>query len=206
MTTIFQDSALAHKYLDGLKGLEIGGAAHNPFHLDTLNVDYTDDMDTEFKKGEIQLCGEAMPVDVVAYGDKLPFEDETWDFVISSHVIEHFFDPIKAIKEWLRVIKPGGYVFIIAPTHYSLPGETRPCTQLDELLKRHAGKLKPEDIDMGSNIYPINGKSMGNEHGHFSVWDLQDFLPICKHFGWKVVEALEKDDKVGNGFVIIIQK
>ena len=41
----FKDSQLAHKYLDGLKGLEIGGSAHNPFNLDTLNVDYTDDIE-----------------------------------------------------------------------------------------------------------------------------------------------------------------
>lgn len=35
----FPESALAHKYLDGLKGIEIGGAAHNSFGLDTINVD-----------------------------------------------------------------------------------------------------------------------------------------------------------------------
>ena len=35
----FRESAIAHKYLDGLKGIEIGGSAHNPFGLDTINVD-----------------------------------------------------------------------------------------------------------------------------------------------------------------------
>jgi hypothetical protein len=29
----FREHALAHKFLDGLKGLEIGAAAHNPFGL-----------------------------------------------------------------------------------------------------------------------------------------------------------------------------
>jgi hypothetical protein len=31
----FMESKLAHQYLDGLKGIEIGGSAHNSFGLDT---------------------------------------------------------------------------------------------------------------------------------------------------------------------------
>ena len=33
---IFKDSKLAHKYLDGLKRIEIGGSAHNPYNVDTI--------------------------------------------------------------------------------------------------------------------------------------------------------------------------
>ena len=53
----FPESALAHKYLDGLKGIEIGGSAHNPFGLDTINVDYTDDMTTIYKKWRLSIVG-----------------------------------------------------------------------------------------------------------------------------------------------------
>ena len=112
---IFPDSRLAHHYLDGLWGLEIGGSSHNPFHLNTLNVDYTDDYSTIYKQAEIEVSGSYMKVDIVAPGDDLPFKNNTLDFVISSHVIEHFYDPIKAVEEWLRVVKPGGFVYIIAP-------------------------------------------------------------------------------------------
>ena len=55
-TPPFPESALAHKYCVG-KGLEIGGCATNPFGLNTLNVDFTDSMDTVFKKEEIRLRG-----------------------------------------------------------------------------------------------------------------------------------------------------
>lgn len=203
---MFKDSPIAHKYLDGLKGIEVGGAAHNPFHLDTINVDYTADMNTGFKKGEIELCGEAMPVDVVAEGDNLPFEDESYDFVISSHVIEHFFDPVKAIKEWHRVIKKGGYIFIICPNQYALPSEKRPVTHVSEIIARHEGKMKVSDVKMdnGHNVY-VDGSDM-TERGHFSVWNLEDFLPICENYKWTAVEALKNDDKVGNGFCVIIRK
>jgi ubiquinone/menaquinone biosynthesis C-methylase UbiE len=163
-------------------------------------------METEFKLGEIALCGEAMPVDVVAEGDKLPFKNSQYDYVISSHVIEHFFDPVKAIKEWLRVIKKGGYIFIIAPNQHALPIETRPCTTLKEIIARHDGKLKVKDVSMvgGHNVF-VSGKEM-LERGHYSVWNLPEFLEICDHYKFKVVESLEQDDKVGNGFCVIIQK
>lgn len=202
----FQESKIAHRYLDGLKGLEIGGSAHNAFGLDTLNVDYTDDMDTIFKQGEEKLCGEKMKVDVVAPGDELPFEDESWDFVISSHVIEHFFDPIKALKEWMRVVKKGGYVFIIAPKQHALQGETRNCTKIEELIARHEGRIKKEEVDMtGYQTSSVTGLPL-NEYGHWSVWNLPEFLEITTHLKYNVVEALETDDKVSNGFCVIIQK
>ena len=40
---VFRENALAHKLLDGLRGIEIGSSAHNAFGLNTLNVNYTDD-------------------------------------------------------------------------------------------------------------------------------------------------------------------
>jgi hypothetical protein len=41
---IYKESRRAHRLLDGLFGLEIGASYHNPFGLNTLNIDYTDNM------------------------------------------------------------------------------------------------------------------------------------------------------------------
>ncbi|MFT5238284.1 MAG: ubiquinone/menaquinone biosynthesis C-methylase UbiE [Ulvibacter sp.] len=46
---------------------------------------------------------------------ELPFEDNTFDYVISSEVIEHTPDPYSATKELIRVLKPGGSLCITAP-------------------------------------------------------------------------------------------
>ena len=62
-------------------------------------------MDTVFKQEEWDACGKKRPVDVVAPGDDLPFEDDSIDFVLASHVIEHFPDPIRALEEWVRVAR-----------------------------------------------------------------------------------------------------
>jgi len=184
----FRESALAHFYLDGLKGIEIGGAAHNPFGLDTINVDKfaMDSPDFQvYAQEQMRLCGEVLPVDVVAPGDKLPFSNKSFDFVISSHVIEHFYDPIAALKEWARVATE--YIFIICPHRDALPSDVgRPLTTLDIHIARHAAKIKL------------------TTDWHHSVWTLQTFVEMCEHFGFLVIETRENDDKVGNGFTVII--
>lgn len=48
-------------------------------------------------------------------GKKLPFEDNSQDYVYSSHVLEHISDYKQAIKEWYRVTKSGGFIVTIVP-------------------------------------------------------------------------------------------
>lgn len=48
--------------------------------------------------------------------ESLPFEDDSFDMVYSSHVLEHIPDQAKALNEIFRVLKPGGYHFCVVPT------------------------------------------------------------------------------------------
>lgn len=43
------------------------------------------------------------------------YEDELFDTVYASHILEHLNDPIAAVKNWLRICKKGGVVFISVP-------------------------------------------------------------------------------------------
>ena len=45
----------------------------------------------------------------------LPFEDNTFDYVISCDVIEHTPDPYNATRELIRVLKPKGKLVITVP-------------------------------------------------------------------------------------------
>lgn len=40
---------------------------------------------------------------------------ETFDFVYSSHCLEHLDDPGRALSRWEEVVKPGGYLVIVVP-------------------------------------------------------------------------------------------
>jgi SAM-dependent methyltransferase len=179
-----RDSALAHRWLDGLKGVEIGGAAHNAFHLDTLNVDRTRDMDTVYKREELECAGVAMAVDVVAEGDDLPFPDEAFDFVLASHVLEHLPDPIRALQEWRRVARR--YVFVVLPHRDRTFDRDRPVTPVDELLRRHEHGLRSD------------------EDRHWTVWTCETFLELCERLGVEVLEHQDPDDKQGNGFAVVL--
>lgn len=184
----FGPSDLANHYLTGKKGIEIGGSYHNQFYLDTLNVNYTDE-ETSYTKEELKNTKEILKVDIVAQGDALPFEDNTWDFVINSHVLEHFFDPIKTINEWIRVIKPNGYLFMIIPHKERTFDKDKERTTLKELIDRHNGIIKDPNID-----------------AHHSIWITEDVLELCKYMNLNVIDYQDKDDKVGNGFTIVIKK
>lgn len=41
--------------------------------------------------------------------------DNMFDFVHSSHCLEHLVDPTEAIANWLRVVREGGYVIVTVP-------------------------------------------------------------------------------------------
>lgn len=41
--------------------------------------------------------------------------DRTFDFVHSSHCLEHMADPAIAMNNWLRILKPGGHMIVTVP-------------------------------------------------------------------------------------------
>jgi predicted SAM-dependent methyltransferase len=60
--------------------------------------------------------------DIKADALNLPFDDNSVDEILASHIIEHFnfHEGFKAIKEWYRVLKEGGKLVIECPDLLSL--------------------------------------------------------------------------------------
>ena len=55
---------------------------------------------------------------------KMPFGDSTFDAVLCNHVLEHVADDIAAMKEILRVLKPGGFAILQVPFFHPVPEQT----------------------------------------------------------------------------------
>ncbi|WP_417507947.1 class I SAM-dependent methyltransferase [Marinomonas gallaica] len=53
---------------------------------------------------------------LVENATELSFEDNTFDRLIATHILEHLYEPHLVIKEWKRVLKPDGTLSIIIPT------------------------------------------------------------------------------------------
>lgn len=41
--------------------------------------------------------------------------DDVFDFAVSSHCLEHLHDPFEGLKNWVRIVKPGGYIIFVVP-------------------------------------------------------------------------------------------
>jgi len=103
--------------------------------------------------------------DVVASGDNLPFKDEEFDFVCSIHSFEHFPDPVKTLKEWLRILKKGGYIGIVHPDVY------------------YTKKQKPAAENPGLNENPYN------KHYHEHTMDsFVEFLKSLTDLPFRIVD------------------
>ena len=50
---------------------------------------------------------------LIADAQKLPFADSTFDFVSIGFGIRNVQDPVKALREFGRVLRPGGHIFVL---------------------------------------------------------------------------------------------
>jgi SAM-dependent methyltransferase len=57
-----------------------------------------------------------------------PIPDSSLDFVHSSHCLEHLVDPREGLRNWLRVVRPGGHVIVTVPDEDLYEQGTFPST------------------------------------------------------------------------------
>lgn len=105
-------------------GLEVG--AHT-LPLQGVTPYYTD-LVTDF-------AGVPSRADFLADAAALPLPDDTLDYLCSSHVLEHLPDPIRALYEWHRVLKPNGLLYLVVPDKRFTFDAPRPVTPVDHLIR-----------------------------------------------------------------------
>lgn len=130
---------LAQAYLNG-QGLELG-ALHRPLRVPTqAKVTFVD----RLTRGGLIECypglagKELVPVDLVDDAERLErVADASQDFVIANHLLEHCQDPIGALKNFLRVLRPGGVLYLTVPDQRYTFDRDRPVTPLEHLWADH---------------------------------------------------------------------
>jgi len=178
--------------LDGLKGLEIGRGSWNDYELDALNVSPSELEATQHMP---------TPIDIDAFGDDIPVADESQDFVFSSHVVEHLPNLIKALKEWDRVVKVGGYIVMIVP----LP-DARVKDRGKELTTWEHIKTD-YDWNLDIDSHPFNSLT-DYRGGHYHTFTPDSLMQFIGNTGlkWQLVGIERKDTRHGNGFWLAYRK
>ncbi|HYF50255.1 MAG TPA: methyltransferase domain-containing protein [Planctomycetota bacterium] len=65
----------------------------------------------------------------------LPFGRHSFDVILCSHVLEHVVEDAQAMREMVRVLKPGGYALLMVPITADATIEDRSATSPEERLR-----------------------------------------------------------------------
>ncbi len=131
------------------QGLEIG-ALHRPMPThDGMRMHYVDRHPLEQLKQEMpELAPYMVPVDVVDDAETLGRVGEAqYDFLVAAHVIEHMRNPIGTIVHWMRVLKPGGTLYLVVPDKRRTFDRARVRTMFEHLVLDYRQPSRERDFE-----------------------------------------------------------
>jgi len=134
----------ADKYLAGA-GVELGAQNCPLVSTHATKMEYVDVHTNEYLINYFHLpAHELVPLDHVGDSSDLSkYADGSKDFLIANHVLEHMHDPIAAIKEWSRILRPNGTMLLTVPNYrgneYDFAGTPTTIEHLIEDHEHHAG-------------------------------------------------------------------
>lgn len=213
---------IARTYLRG-HGIEIG-ALFNPQPLPRgATVRYVDRLPVDKLREQYPDLADKplVPVDIVDDGERLAtIDDESQDFVIANHFLEHCEDPIGALSNMIRVLRPGGVVYLAIPDKRFTFDRNRPVTTLHHLRTDHeygpaasrAGHYqeyvrhvhKPATPELAA---AQTADLMGREYSiHFHVWTQREILELLLYLAPKLHFDIEATCRHDYEFVAVLRK
>lgn len=133
-----------------IKILEVGCGTGNVSEVIINFIDFGVFIGVDISDKMLELAREKIRSDKVVFlkGDaqNLQFKDNSFDYVITSEVLEHMQDSKKALSEWSRVLKDSGKIIITIPNRNSV----------HSLYKKMYGKSK-QIIDHPFTVKEIYG-------------------------------------------------
>jgi SAM-dependent methyltransferase len=225
----------AAAFLSG-KGLEIG-PLHCPLPLPRgVEVSYVDRMPVERLREEYPELADwnLAPVDIVDDGEKLlNVPDESQDFIIANHFLEHTEDPIGTIETHLSKLRQGGVLFYAVPDKRHTFDYRRPVTPVEHIVADYEEgpeRSRREHFDEWARLVPdqespaaAGGEKAAPEEWaqkrareleaeaysiHMHVWTQAEFLDLVLDIRRRLGEAfdIEAAARQGIEFMVVIRK
>jgi SAM-dependent methyltransferase len=199
------------------KGIEIG-PGHRP---------YCDPNSTVFVDKVAVPVGD-LKVEKIEDAWVLPFPDQRFDFLFSSHCLEHCPDTIRTLLEWRRVVRTGGYLVLILPhvsrtfdrgrvitdlahhiNDYETHADLADQTHWDEFESISVRAADHYWLDFPESYLPdghLNRRWLA-EHGliHYHVWTTHEMLDLLKYIGCRVLFSKDKLGQRSDSFAAVAQ-
>lgn len=223
---------LLARFLTG-SGIELGPGSHPmPLPFPGVSIQYVDRWEPEENHRlftNIDAGATFRKPDVIANLDVqalTAFGDETQDFVIASHLLEHLVDPLRQLHEMYRVLKPGGVLLMFLPDRRFTFDRKRSPTPLAHLIEDHRQQatvasdehvedyLRKTDVwDPSWTEQDIRDQFDLNRRRsiHVHCWSEDEFLPVLEHsilemgMRWTLLDAAfiaDATDGFEFGFVL----
>jgi len=213
-------------------GIEIG-ALHQPLALDGLSISqiqYVDRMAVnELRRHYPELSAyKFVPVQVLDDGETLAtFADNSLDFIIANHFIEHTRNPIGTLRNWLRKLKPDGIVYMAVPDKRRIFDVERPLTPLAHLVEDDAQSPSDReqrdfehyleyarlvDKQIGAQAEPHAQRLVATDYSiHFHTFVAATFIELLRHAQERLAlpfEILAYADTVpgSDEFLVVLRK
>lgn len=132
-----------------------------------------------------------------------------YDYIVTSHVIEHFANPIKTLKIWKKyVLENDGYVLSIIPDYKYCFDRKRPLTKLNHLIEDFYKDTKEDDIthiqeqeelhdwNFGGHpkFYELCKNNNATRVVHHHVFDIKLVEDLFDYCGFKKILSFKQDD------------
>jgi len=154
------------KLLQGKTGLEIGGPSamfntngYLPLYSYVAGVDGVNFSNNTIWEGSIKegktftYNNNCTGRQFICEGSSLTqIPDESYGFVLSCNNLEHIANPIKALKEWKRVLIKGGTLVLILPGKESNFDHNRAITSFDHIVNDFKQNVDEDDLTHVSEI------------------------------------------------------
>lgn len=183
-------------FVSGKTGLEIGGPSQvfrtgEPVdiyqYLEVVdNCDFSAEtvwanQQSDYKFAEGKPPGRTIYCD----GSELtPIADDSYDCVLSSHNLEHFANPVKALYEWKRVLRPNGALLLVLPYYKETFDHLRQPTSVDHMFEDFAHKTGEDDLTHLPEILERHDLAKDSGAGspeNFHVRSLSNISNRCLH-------------------------
>ncbi len=214
-------------WLEG-DGVEIG-ALHHPLAVPPgAHVTYVDWLDEKgLREHYPELASETFaPVSVIASAEDLrAFADASLDFVIANHLLEHIEDPIRALSEFWRVLKPAGILYMALPDRRVTFDQGRQPTTIEHLFEERRNgpeaNRRAHYLDWATNVDGKQGDE-AEAHAdrllakryriHYHVWTpdsfLDFFVALRREFGldFQLVGYAAPQRSTDNEFILVLAR